>query len=140
MQVAAPLPVGQTSRSITPTGSYQTVLSDQFSYLPSCSESSSLIEVTASQSEKADSICCENIADPDVSAWPMDMPDTNTILPNDVRTNIQRQLLPWLVNAFKASKPYVYLCSCVIVWQICQMKYCKRLWLSVVSTFATFHV
>ena len=105
MQVAAPLPVRQTSRSITPTGSYQTVLSDQFSYLPSCSESSSLIEVTASQSEKADSICCENIADPDVSAWPMDMPDTNAILPSDVRTNIQRQLLPWLMDAFKASKP-----------------------------------
>ena len=138
--MAAPLPVGQTSRSITPTGSYQTVLSDQFSFLHSRSESSSVIEVTASQSEKADSICCEDIADPDVSAWPMDMPDTNAILPSDVRTNIQRQLLPWLVDAFKASKPCVYLCSCVIVWQICQKKYCKQLSPSVVSTVATFHV
>ena len=103
MQVAAPLPVGQTSRSITPTGSYQTVLSDQFSFLHSRSESSSVVEVTASQSEKADSVCCEAFADPDVTAWPMDMPDANTTLPCDVRKNIQTQLLPWLMDAFKSS-------------------------------------
>ena len=103
IQVPRPLPMEETSQSITPPGSYQTVYSDQFSFLHSGSESSSVIEVTASQSEKADSVCCEAFADPDVTAWPMDMPDANTTLPCDVRKNIQRQLLPWFMDAFKAS-------------------------------------
>ena len=62
------------------------------------------MHVTASRVEQSDSVCAEDFADPVVDAWPLDMPDTNTLIPIDARIKMQSQLTPWLMQAFTATQ------------------------------------
>ena len=39
-----------------------------------------------------------------VDAWPMDMPDTHTLIQIDARIKMQSQLTPWLMQAFNAKQ------------------------------------
>ena len=62
------------------------------------------MHVTADKDEQSEIFCSEDFAEPVMDAWPCDMPDTNTNIPNDARMNMQSQLTSWLMQAFNAKQ------------------------------------
>ena len=62
------------------------------------------MHVTANRDEQSEVFCAEDFADPVMDAWPLDMPDTNTLIPIDARIKMQSQLTPWLIQAFNAKQ------------------------------------
>ena len=62
------------------------------------------MHVTANKDEQSEVFWSEDFADPVVDAWPCDMPDTNTNIPNDARMNMQSQITSWLLQAFNAKQ------------------------------------